>query len=506
MIRPSAAALAALLLFAAFAPAQPGRAADTSTITISQGVDADTLNPIDTTITPTNNVVQHVFERLVDYGDKPGQYVGRLATSWKRVSPNVEQYTLRRNVKFSNGDPFTAADVKFSVDYIKDPKNASKQTSYVREIDKVETPDPYTVLFISNSTRAIAPGLTYPIFIVDAKYFAARGRNYMDEHPIGTGPYVLKEWRKDDQMTFDLNPNWWGGKPKIEHVVFKPIPEAAARVAALKTGAADLITNVPVQYATSIEGGTTTKMASTRSLRQLFIAFNLTFPGPQQNKLVRQAMSYAVNVPAIVKSVLGGRGYELSSMIPPNYFGYDASVPSYKYDPAKAKALLAQAGFPDGKGLSIVLNTPTGRYNRDREVAEAIAGQLTAVGIAVTVKPQEWTTYSGLFNRKQLTPLYELGWNAPAADADGLLTPLFESGSPISTYKNDAVDKMIAVARGELDVARRKAEYKQIATALHDDAAWIVLFEYEDLYGTNKRLVFQPRGDESLRAYEMSFK
>jgi len=505
MIRPAAAALAAMLFIVLPGTPQPGRAAD-STITISQGVDADTLNPIDTTITPTNNVVQHVFERLVDYGDKPGQYVGRLAIAWKRVSPTIEEYTLRRNVKFSNGDPFTAADVKYSVEYIKDPKNVSKQTSYVREIDRVETPDPYTVRFISNSTRAIAPGLTYPIFIVDAKYFQARGRDYMTDHPIGTGPYVLREWHKDDAITFDVNPTWWGGKPTIEHVVFRPIPEAAARVAALKTGAADLITNVPVQYATSIEGGTTTKMVSTRSLRQLFIAFNIVSPGPQQNKLVRQAISYAVDVPAIVKNVLGGRGYELTSMIPPNYFGYDPTVPSYKHDPAKAKALLAQAGYPDGKGLSIVFNTPVGRYNRDREVAEALAGQITALGISVAVKPQEWTTYSNLFNRKLLTPLYELGWNAPAADADGILTPLFESTSPISTYKNDEVDKMIAGARAELDIAKRKAMYKRIATTLHDDAAWIVLFEYEDLYGTSKRLVFQPRGDEALRAYEMSLK
>src|SRR5471032_1903467 len=113
MIRPAAAALAGLLLLIVPGAPQPGRAADASTITISQGVDADTLNPLDTSITPTNNIVQHVFERLVDYGDKPGQYVGRLATSWKRISPHVEEYTLRRNVKFSNGDPFTAADVKY---------------------------------------------------------------------------------------------------------------------------------------------------------------------------------------------------------------------------------------------------------------------------------------------------------------------------------------------------------------------------------------------------------
>ncbi|MBV9439504.1 MAG: hypothetical protein JOZ24_05900, partial [Candidatus Eremiobacteraeota bacterium] len=469
-----------------------------------QGVDADTLNPIATTITPTFNVVQHVYERLADFGSRPGEYDPRLAVSWKRINPTTEEYKLRRGVTFSNGDPFTSADVRYTVDWIKNPSNASKQTPYVRDIDRVETPDPYTVRFVSKAPTAIPPGLQNPLFIVDAKYFQARGNAYVGEHPVGTGPYVLREWKRDDQTVFDANPRWWGGKPKVEHVVFKPIPEAAARVAALKTGATDLITNVPSQYQIQLVGGANTKLVSTRSLRQLFIAFNTLQPGPQQNKLVRQAVNYAVDIPAIVKNVLGGRGYEISSPIPPNYFGYDPSVPAYRHDAAKAKALLAKAGYPDGKGLSLTLNAPIGRYNRDREVAEAIAGQLQAVGIQTTVRPQEWVTYSDQINRRALTPMYELGWNQPSADADGVITALFTSQAPLSCYSNPEVDKLADQARGELDQAKRKALYKQIATILHEDAPWIVMFQYEDLYGASKRLHWQARGDEWIRAYEMS--
>ncbi|GAC1659022.1 MAG: hypothetical protein NVS4B13_02960 [Candidatus Elarobacter sp.] len=267
---------AILILFAAVLALLPaGRlsAADT-TVTISQGVDADTLNPLATTITPTFNVVQHVYERLADFGARSGDYQPRLAVSWKRIDPTTEEYKLRHGVTFSNGDPFTSADVKFSVDWIKNPANASKQTPYVREIDRVETPDPYTVRFVSKTPTAIPPGLQNPIYIVDAKYVQAKGNGYVAEHPIGTGPYVLREWRRDDQTSFDANPKWWGGRPKIDHVVFKPIPEAGARVAALKTGATDLITNVPPQYQIQLVGGVNTKLASARSLRQLFIAFN----------------------------------------------------------------------------------------------------------------------------------------------------------------------------------------------------------------------------------------
>ena len=479
------------------------RAADSS-VTISQGVDADTLNPDATTITPTFNVVQQMYERLADYGARPGQYDARLAVSWARINPTTEEYKLRHGVVFSNGDPFTSADVKFTVEWIKNPANASKQTPYVREIDRVDTPDPYTVRFVSKAPTAIPPGLQNPVFILDAKYVQAKGNAYVAEHPVGTGAYVLREFKRDDQTVMDANPKWWGGKPKIDHVIFKPIPEAAARVAALRTGATDLITNVPPQYQIQLVGGKDTKLASTRSLRQLFIAFNTLQPGPQQNKLVRQAINMAVDVPSIVKNVLGGRGYELTSVIPPNYFGYDAGVPSYKHDVAKAKELLAKAGYPDGKGIALTLNAPIGRYNRDREVAEAVAGQLQAVGIQATVKPQEWVTYSDQVNRRALTPLYELGWNQPSADADGIITSLFASNAPLSCYSNPEIDKLAEQARGELDVPKRKALYKRIATILHDDAAWIVLFQYEDLYATSKRLHWQPRGDEYIRAYEMS--
>ena len=394
--------------------------------------------------------------------------------------------------------------MRYTIDWIKNPANASKQTPYVRDIDRVETPDPYTVRFISKVPTAVPPGLQQPVFIVDAKYFQAKGNAYVAEHPVGTGAYVLRDWKRDEAATFDANPKWWNGRPKIDHIVFKPIPEAAARVAALRTGATDLITNVPPQYHDQLSGGWNTKLETTRSLRQLFIAFNTLQPGPQQNKLVREAVNYAVDVPAIVKNVLGGRGYDVASVIPPNYVGYDAKVPAYKHDVDKAKELLAKAGYPGGKGIAFVLNAPQGRYNRDREVAEAVAGQLQAAGIATTVRPQEWVSYSDQVNRRALTPLYLLGWSAPSADADNIITSLFESTAPLSTYSNPEVDKLTDEARVELDPGKRKALYARIATILHDDAAWITLFQYEDVYATSKRLRWQPRGDEYIRAYEMS--
>lgn len=497
--------LAAFVLVSTSAPAPLG-AADPSTVVVSQGVDIDTMSPIRTTVTPTFNVLGNVYDYLVNY-TPDGKPVPNLALSWKRVSPSVVEYKLRPGVKFSNGDPFTSADVKFAVEKIKDPSYKSVQGTYVSEIQRVETPDPLTVRFVVTRASALLPMQRQRVYIPDSKFWQEHGDTYMETHAMGSGPYVLKAWKKDEQVELDANPNYWGPKPKVQHVIYRPIPDDAARVAALKTGASDLITNVPPQYAISIEGGRATRMASTRSNRQLFISFNTQKPGPQDNKLVREACNYAVDVPAIVKNVLGGRGFELNSPIPYGFFGFDPKFKGYHYDPAKAKELLAKAGYPDGKGLEMVLNTPVGRYNRDKEVAEAVGGYLQQTGMKVTVLPSEWTNYSNRINRKELTPMYLLGWGGLSNfDPDGVFTPLFSSEGGIATWNSPETDKLLADARYEFDPVKRKAMYQKAAGEIEDAAPWIFLFQFEDLYGASRRLVWTPRPDEGIYASEMALR
>lgn len=393
--------------------------------------------------------------------------------------------------------------MKFSVEKILDPAYKSQQVPRVDTIVKVETPDPYTVRFVTKRPTPLAPAITRPIFIADAKYWTEHGDAYIAEHPMGTGPYVLASWRRDDALELAVNPHWWGGTPPAAKVIFKPIPEAGTRVSALRTGAADLITNVPYQYATLLAGGTSTRMASAKSGRVLFIAFNTLQPGPQQNVLVRQALNYAIDVPAIVKAVLGGRAYELGEPLPANFFGYDPALPSYAHDLAKAKALLAKAGYPDGKGLNLALYGPQGRYNSDKEVALAIAGQLQAAGVHVDVHTEEWVSYYRRVLQRQVSPMYLLGWGNITYDADNTLSSQLTSDAVSSTYANPAFDKLVDAARYELDPAKRRALYAKAMRIVHDDAPWLFLFEYEDLYATSKRLHWQPRPDEAIYVTEM---
>ena len=487
-------ALVAALLFAT--TALPLRAADL-TVTISQGVDVDTLSPIRTTNTPTFNVVQQIYDQLA-VPEGASKFTPGLATSWKRLAPTLFEFKLRKNVKFSNGDPFTSADVRFTVEKIKDPAYHSTQGPYVREIVKIETPDPYTIRFTTATPQALFPGLRQRLYIVDAKYWRAHDDRYLEDHPIGTGAYVIKSWHKDESVELEVNPTYWGPQPPIKHVVFKPIPDAASRVAALRTNESDIITNVPPQYVSTLVSGKTTDIASVKSVRILYIAFNTLQPGPQQNKLVRQALNYALDVPAIIKNVLGGRAYPVPSVIPTNFFGFDPHAAAYTHDVAKAKALLAKAGYPDGKGIDLVLNSPDGRYNRDKEICEAVAGQLAQVGVHVTVKTNEWTNYTTQIAKKQVGPMYMLGWGINNYDADGVVTGILTSDAPNSAWVNKDFDATVFAARAELDPKKREALYAKAQAIAHEDAPWLFLFQFEDLYAVSKRISWQPRGDESI--------
>ena len=485
------------------AAASAGPAA--GTIVISQGVDADTLDPIKTSVTPSANIHGHIFEPLA-WRTADGSLKPALALSWKQISPLVWEFRLRHNVTFSNGDPFTSADVKFTIEKVLDPAYKSQQEPRVDTVARVETPAPDLVRITTKRPTPLAPAVTRFLYIVDAKYWQAHGDAYMAEHPIGTGPYVLAAWRKDDELDLDANPHYWGPQPAIPHVIFRPIPDASARVAALKTGESDLITNVPFQYALGLTGGQTTRMTSARSVRVLYIAFNLVKPGPQNNKTLRQALNYAIDVPAIIKAVLGGRGYELGQPVPPNFFGYDPALKPYVHDDAKARALLVKAGYPDGKGLELTLNTPQGRYNADKEVALAVAGQLQNYGIAVTVHSGEWVSYFRQASQKQLVNMYELGWGNITYDAADTISSLLSTGGGVSTYANPELDRLNDAALYELDPKKRAALYHQAMALIHEDAPWLFLFEFEDLYATSKRLQWNARPDEAIYAWEMKLK
>ncbi|HME97651.1 MAG TPA: ABC transporter substrate-binding protein, partial [Methylomirabilota bacterium] len=427
----------------------------------------------------------------------------------------VWEVKLRKGVKFHNGEEFNADSVKFSLERVKSGLRAS---SNFRPIDRVEIVDPYTVkvhtakpwpTFVNIMTFRQAS--MYP-----PKAYAGKDSAFISKSPIGTGPYKLVRWSKDEEIVLEANEQYWRGAPKIKTVVFRPIPDDAVRVAALQNGEVDVAVNIPPHLANIIAGHPKIFLSTAPSIRTLQLMFvtheydaqhKLVGPykGVTADKRVRQAIAYALDVDEIIKGVLDGKAMRTATLLTPLHFGYDPSLKPIKQDLGKVKQLLTEAGYPSG--LEITLNGPQGRYVRDKEVAEAVAGQLTKAGIKTQLKTYEFVNYlNNLVYVHKPGPVWLIGWGTPTVDAETVYGPLFRTGSNLGNYHNADFDGMVDQAQTQMDEKQRLALYHRINKLWIDDMPAVPLYQQLDLYGANKRLSWKARSDELIKAYDMSLK
>ncbi len=372
-----------------------------------------------------------------------------------------------------------------------------RASSNFKLIQRVEIVDPYTV-----RVHTVKP---WPTFVASMnhpqaamyppKAYADKDSPYISKNPIGTGPYKFVRWSKDEEIVLEANDAYYRGAPKIKTVVFRPIPDDAVRVAALQNGEVDVAVNIPPHLATIIANHP--KLIQLMFYTHQFDTQNKLvgpYQGPSADKRVRQAIAYALDVDEIIKGVLDGKGQRVATMLPSMHFGYDPSLKPINQDLAKSKKLLAEAGFPNG--LEIALNGPQGRYVRDKEVLEAVAGQLTKAGIKTTMRTYEFVNYL----------IWLIGWGQGMMDAEGIYVPLFRSGSLLCNYYNADMDGMIDQAQTMMDEKQRLAQYHRINKLWIDDQAAVPLYQQIDLYGASKRLNWKARSDELIKAYDMSLK
>jgi peptide/nickel transport system substrate-binding protein len=484
-------------------------------VVIAQGVDPTTLDTQNQQETPASVVATHIFDTLVER-DQNLKIVPALAAELpKLVAPTVWEVKLRKGVKFHNGEEFTAESVKFSLERV---KTGMRSSSNFRPIDNVEVVDPHTVkvhttkpwpTFVSIMTFRQAS--MYP-----PKAYAGKDSAFISKNPIGTGPYKFVRWSKDEEIVLEANEQYWRGAPKIKTVVFRPIPDDAVRVAALQNGEVDVAVNIPPHLANIIAGHPKIFLSTAPSIRTLQLMFvtheydaqhKLVGPykGVTADKRVRQAIAYALDVDEIIKGVLDGKAMRTATLLTPLHFGYDPSLKPIKQDLGKVKQLLTEAGYPSG--LEITLNGPQGRYVRDKEVAEAVAGQLTKAGIKTQLKTYEFVNYlNNLVYVHKPGPVWLIGWGTPTVDAETVYGPLFRTGSNLGNYHNADFDGMVDQAQTQMDEKQRLALYHRINKLWIDDMPAVPLYQQLDLYGANKRLNWKARSDELIKAYDMSLK
>ncbi len=493
-------------------PVTPQAQSKGAQITISQSADGQTLDPGKTTLILNVNYMYNLYDTVTrwdaDLKLQPG-----LAISWKNVSDTVWEFTFRQGVKFHDGAPLTPEDVKATLDRLMAPGKTLYQTSFAT-ISAVEVVGPQTIRVTTRHPDSLLPvrmaqmgSQIYPARFARTEEGAAE----LARKPIGTGAYKLVEWIKDDRLVMEANKGWWGweGKaPAIERVVWKPIPDDFARISALEKGEVDLITNVPPDQIKAVREGRGTQVLTVPSTRTVIFSMNASQP-PLSDRRVRQALHYAMDVESIVRNLYAGQGKLMSGMLADTDFGYNPQLKPYPYDPARAKRLLADAGY--ASGIDVTLYAGTGTMVNDKQLLEVIADMWSKVGIRAKVQMMEMAQRSKMNNERTLPPNSALLTTPQSTllDADGSVWRLLHPNGLWGKYwaGNQSGQRFYDVmeqARTSLDQPKRKALYTEATQILHEEKPYLELFQEVLVYGVSKRVTVKPRPDYRMIVSEMT--
>ena len=462
------------------APADPtGAPPEPTELRIGLSVDVESMDPFFVNQAAGWSVVHALFDHLVER-DFAGDIVPGLALSWTVVDTATLEFALRHDVTFHNGEPFTAESVKFTVERMLNEEEAPNQSKFTA-IDAVEIVDDHTVrLLLNRPDGTLLDSLTSRLAMLPPKYFEEVGEEEFAKAPIGTGPFSFVEWISDDHVTLAANENYWDGsykgKPLVDTVVFRPIPEAATRAAELEAGGVHLIQDVlPDQIDDLEEAGLIVLPDEAFQLQYVFfVADDETLP--TYDLKVRQALNYAVDVDAIIENLLAGLGSHIASPIGPGYLGYNPDVAPYPYDRQKALDLLAEAGYADG--FETTLDMTAAEKN---DVVEAVAGYLAEVGVTVEIREYELGQFNQNWMERTQSMLWAARWgNTP----DPQSIELFASCNGwIARYCNEEVTMHLEAARDTLDQDERAEHYAAASALLHQDPLAIYLNTAAQIYG-----------------------
>jgi peptide/nickel transport system substrate-binding protein len=463
-----------------------------ATLTIGIGVDLGTVDPAQQTTTTVMNVIDYGLETLVGF-DTQGKIKPLLATSWTASKDGLTlTFQLRQGVKFHDGTPFNAEAMAFCLDRLISGKVKVPIGAGFKSMKSIEAVNPATLaIHLKYPDANLLPNLSTTMASVFSPTSATKDGNTPTNivRPVGTGPYQFTRWNKGSEVVYTRVDDYWGQKPYYKTVDFKIIPEANSREAGLLAGQLDVVMNPPVTDLDSLANNPAVKLLKAPSDRSIFIVINTSKP-PFDNAKVRQALNYAVDKDAIIKSVMFDSVNSMDSPFPSSVSGY-CKVGSYKYNPDKAKQLLSEAGV---KNLKITLASPTGRYSQDIQFAQAISGFLRKVGIDASVRTMDWPSYVTTIQQKDAPfELQVLGWAPGALDGPTQLqmftgTTIPPNGLNTSFFSDPAIDKLASESALNLDDASRNQQLCQIQKDVWQQAPWIFLWSQSLILGYNAKI------------------
>ncbi|GKV69629.1 ABC transporter substrate-binding protein [Sporosarcina sp. NCCP-2716] len=469
------------------------------TLVFGRGGDSTSLDPSRVTEGETFKVTVNLFETLVNFGEEDTTIHPGLAKEWE-TSDDGLTYTfhLQEGVKFHDGSDFNADAVVANFarwaggDAEMFPYYSSMFGGFNGDeeavIESVTAEDENTVVF--KLKRAQAPflkNLAMSMFAISSPEAFAKGDDDYERNPVGTGPFKFVEWKPNDSITIEKNEDYWQeGLPKLDKVVFRSIPDNAARLNALTIGEIDLADGINPSDGEKIENDSNLQLFERPSMNVGYLGLTVTRP-PFDKKEVRQAMNYAIDKQTIIDSFFEGRAEMAKNPMPSSISGYNDDIEEYEYNPEKAKELLKEAGLPDGFEMELwAMPVPRPYMPDGTKVAEVIQKNLADVGIKAKIVSYEWATYLDKASKGE-ADAFMLGWTGDNGDADNFLYVLLDEdniGSNNYTYfKNEETHKLFLEAQTEVDEDKRNELYEKAQEILHDEAPWVPLAHSTPLLG-----------------------
>ncbi len=496
------------------------RAGSTSNLhplVVAQSADMESLEPDALNSMSSVSIADLLWVRLLRV-TPDGRIVPMLAERYEWNDAGTEiTFHIRNDMRCQDGSPLTARDVVYTLNRAADPKfgfygNLPAFIYSAVGFRGARLVDDWTATVSVRGYSSATAGMLAQAYIVCQKEYKTLSKDEATHKVFSTGPYKLVEWQRDDHLTLERNPAYILAEAPFERVVFRVIPEASTRAAELIAGSVDLINNVAPDQESAINNSGTATVQAVSGTRRIYVGFNFapgfaSTPGgaPLQNKAVRQALEYAVDVPQICASLLQFPCQRMSSPIEPQH----TNILPYPYEPDKAEAMLDAAGYTrgqDGVRFHVTLQGPKNRYLEDEHVAQAVGQYLSDIGVQTEVQTMDFNSvFAPRARQHQVGPLFLMG------NGGAMWSPFFEmslfptrmANTNTGEWQNARWDQGLENLRSIRDPAKERAELHAMEEAFRDDAPWLFLYFQPDFYASSARIKFSPRRDELIDVMSM---
>lgn len=485
-------------------PAWAGKADDT--LNVAWREELPTYDPYYASPRESVLLARLVWDNLVDRDPETGEYKPLLAESYSWIDDKTLEFRLRKGITFHNGAPFSADDVVYTLNRFSRPEAVVVNPKMVNWIGSAEKVNEYTVrIMMDEPFPAALEYLAAAVPIYPHEYYEEVGPEGMSANPVGTGPYKVIDSTPGKSLTLEINENYFAdspkGKPKIGKIVQRTIPDPQTQVAELLSGRLDWIWLVPPDIADRLEARPNIDVVAGETMRIGYLNFDSVGKSGVDyftDKRVRQAVNHAINREPIAESLIGGGSQVINSACFPTQFGCEQDVKVYDYDPDKARALLVEAGYPDGFDVELYAY-------RERHVTEAIIGDLANVGIRASLNWVRFATYKEMNLKGEIALRHGAFGSWSINDVSITMEGFFE-GMEEDTTQDQQLIEWNREASQIVDADRRKELYSKALKHIAEEAYWVPLHTYFTYYAFNSELDFEPQPDEVARFYMAGWK